>query len=120
QLLFQRTLLFGDLLLADLQLLLQIGPTHPATEEPEAQADQSLAHGENTLPNEMNRAQAGHQNQTRQVNAGQNDRRAFAEGETQLVAAHLVADPSAGSLAIKEARPVAQEPMLQTEQTGAG
>jgi hypothetical protein len=57
-----RTLLFGDLLLADLKLFFQIRPTHPAAQQPEPQCDKSPPGREDTLPNEMDWPQPGHQN----------------------------------------------------------
>jgi hypothetical protein len=112
-------LLFGDLLLADLKLAFQIRLAHPATEQPEPQRDKSSPGREDALPNEMDRTQPGHQNQARQVNAGQNNDRAFPHRVTENVPAEKIADPPTWSLDFENAPPIVQEPRLQMEQAGA-
>jgi hypothetical protein len=107
-------LLFGDFLLADLELSFQIRLAHFAVQQPETAGDDSFAHSENRLPNEMDRAQPGHQNQARQINPAENNDRSLAHRGTQNVATEIISNPSTSSLLVKKTRPVAQKPMLQT------
>ncbi len=120
QLFLDRALLFGDLLLADLKLSFQIRLAHPAAQQPEPQRDKSPPGREDTLPNEMDRPQPGHQNQARQVNAGEDDDRPLAHRITKDVPAKEIADPAARSLDVENPAPIVQKPRLQMEQAGAG
>ena len=108
------------MLLADLKLSLQIRLAHPAAQQPEPQRDKSPPGREDTLPNEMDWPQPGHQNQARQVNAGQDDDRPLTHRVTKDVPAEEIADPAARSLDFENAPPIVQKPRLQMEQAGAG
>ena len=116
QLLFNRALLFRDLLLADFELAFQVGPAHPALQNPKTERDHGATHAEDALPNEMNRSQARHQDQTGQIKTEQDDDRAFAEKEAKEMPADDIADPSTRSPNLKSDPPVAQKPVLQMKQ----
>ena len=94
QLLLQRALLFRDLLLADLELLFQIRLPHSATKKPEPERDKSTPEREDALPNEMNRAQPGHQNEAGQVDAAEDDDRPLAPWRNERCAGQRNNRPS--------------------------
>ena len=95
-----------DLLLADFELLFQIRLAHPPMEQPETESDETFSYPEDALPNEMDWAQPGHQDQARKVDSAQYDDRALAHRVTKNMATKKIADPSARSLDLKDAAPI--------------
>src|SRR2546423_2599803 len=67
----------------------------------------------------MHRAQTRHQNQTRQVNAAEDDDRALSHRVTEDMTPEEITDPATGAFDLKDTSPVVQKPRLQMQETRA-
>ena len=120
QLLLDHALLFRQFAPADFQLAFQIRFAQTPLQFPFAPCADATAHTGDSLPNEMNRAQAGHEDETAHINAEEkNDRADTAHPAEEKFLAERIAEPAAGSLNVESSAPTLEMLRLQLEQTRA-
>ena len=94
--------MFGQFALADLELTFEIGVLQAAVQLPIAETRERVMNAGDRLPNEMNRSQPRHKNESGCVNpAEQNERADFAHGVEQHGFSQKVTGPAAGTLNVK-------------------